>query len=196
MTSTSFPARQGVRSSLCRRLTELVRTTDTDLQSLYVSDASDSHVYIYKADGQFQYVREFELTAGERLASSGYRELLTVKRSLQEDPEQFKEHKGGTIFWQTDSKNCYSFLLRGSRQPDIQRVVMDINCMERRLDINIVPVWTPRTHARIVTADLGSKMSSSTDEWCVDRDDLVTVFTKLNFVPEVGCMATGANTLC
>ncbi len=178
------------------RLTELVRTTDTDLQSMYMSDASDSHVYIYNADGQFQYVREFELTAGEKLASSGYRELLAVKRSLQEDPEQFKEHKGGTIFWQTNSNNCYGFLLRGSRQPDIQRVVMDIKCMERRLDINIVPVWTPRTHGRIVTADLGSKMSRSTDEWCVDRDDLVKVFTKLNFVPEVDCMATRSNTLC
>ena len=48
-----------------------------------MSDASDSQVYIYKAERQFQYVREFELTAGERLASSGYRELLAVKRSLQ-----------------------------------------------------------------------------------------------------------------
>jgi len=80
------------------RLTELVRITDTDLQSLYVSDASDSHVYIYKADGKFQYVHEFELTAGEKLASSGYREFLAVKRSLQEDPEQFREHKGGNDF--------------------------------------------------------------------------------------------------
>ncbi len=85
------------------RLTELIRATDKDLQSLYVSDDSDSHVYIYKADGQFQYVREFELTAGERLASSGYRELLAVKKSLQEDPDQFRDHKGGTIFWKTDS---------------------------------------------------------------------------------------------
>ncbi len=60
--------------------------------------------------------------------------------------------------------------------------MMDIKCIERKLDVNIVPVWTPRTHAHIVTADLGSKMSSSTDEWCVDRDDLVKVFTKLNFL--------------
>jgi hypothetical protein len=178
------------------RLTEQIRTTDKDLQNLYVSDASDSHVFIYKADGQFQYVREFELTAGERLASSGYRELLAVKKSLQEDPDQFRAHKGGTIFWQTDSKNCYGFLLRGSRQPDIQKVVMDIKCIERKLDVNIVPVWTPREHARIVTADLGSKLSSSTDEWCVDRDDLVKVFTKLNFEPEIDCMATRSNTLC
>ncbi len=124
MVSISFPTRQGARSSLWQ-----IRTTDKDLQSLYVSDASDSHVYIYKADGQFQYVREFELTAGERLASSGYRELLAVKKSLQEDPDQFRAHKGGTIFWQTDSKNCYGFLLRGSRQPDIQKVVMDIKCI-------------------------------------------------------------------
>ncbi len=96
-----------------------------------------------------------------------------MKKSLQEVPEQFRERKGGTIFWQMDSKIYCGFLLRGSRHPDIQRVVMDIKCMERRLDISIVPVWAPRTHASIVTADLGLKTSSSTDEWCVDWDDLV-----------------------
>ncbi len=69
-------------------------------------------------------------------------------------------------------------------------------CIERKLDVNIVPVWTPRTHARIVTAYLGLKMSSSTHERCVDRDDLVKVFEKLNFVLDVDCMATRSNTLC
>ncbi len=39
------------------RLTELVRTTATRTYRVYMSDASDSHVYINKADRQFQYVR-------------------------------------------------------------------------------------------------------------------------------------------
>jgi hypothetical protein len=178
------------------RMTERVSGTEEDMNNLYVSDASDSHAYIYKADGQFQYVKEFEFSVEERLTSSGCRELLAVQKSLQADPAQFKAHKGGTIFWQTDSKNCYGFLVRGSRQPEIQKIVTDIKCRERRLDIRIVPVWTPRTQARIVTADLGSKMSSSTDEWCVDREDLARMFTEMDYRPEFDCMASRRNAIC
>jgi hypothetical protein len=172
---------------------ELIRNTEQNLQNLFVSDASDSHAYIYKADGQFQYVKDFEFTDEEKTTSSGCRELLAVQKTLQESPGQFADHNGGTVFWQTDSKNCYSFLMRGSRKPEIQRIVTDIKCMERSLDIIIVPVWTPRTQARIVTADLGSKLSSSTDEWCIDQEDLANVFVKLKFKPDVDCMATRTN---
>jgi hypothetical protein len=91
------------------------------------------------------------------------------------ESECFSAHKGGTVYWQTDSKYCYSFLMRGSRKPDIQRIVADIKCCERKLDIHIVPVWTPRSQSRIVTADFGSKMAFSIDEWCIDREDLGTV---------------------
>jgi hypothetical protein len=86
--------------------------------------------------------------------------------------------------------------MRGSRQPEIQKIVTDIKCRERRLDIRIVPVWTPRNQARIVTADLGSKMSSSTDEWCVDREDLAKMFTDMDFKPEFDCMASRRNAIC
>jgi hypothetical protein len=175
---------------------ELIRNTEQNLQNVFVSDASDSHAYIYKADGQFQYVKDFELTDEEKTTSSGCRELLAVQKTLQDSPGQFEDHKGGTVFWQTDSKNCYSFLMRGSRKPEIQRIVMDIKSMERSLDIIIVPVRTPRTQARIVTADLGSKLSSSTDEWCIDREDLANVFGKLKYKPEVDCMATRTNAIC
>jgi hypothetical protein len=64
------------------------------------------------------------------------------------------------------------------------------------IDIKIVPVWTPRSQARIVAADLGSKLSSSTDEWCIDRRDLAEVFCKLDYVPDFDCMATGKNAIC
>lgn len=178
------------------RLTNLVRSTEDDMPNLFVSDASDSHAYIYRADGGFQLVKEYEFSKDESTASSGYRELLAVHKTLESDPDQFSCHRGGTIFWQTDSKNCYSFLMRGSRRMDVQNLVLDIKCRERSLDIRIIPVWTPRTHARIVIADIGSKMVASTDEWCVDRNDLVQVFTKFDFLPEVDCFASSQNTVC
>jgi hypothetical protein len=178
------------------RLTQLIRTTDEQLQNLFVSDASDSHVFIYRADGTFQFVKEFEFTETESSASSGYRELLAVQKTLESDPGQFAEFSGGVVYWQTDSKNCYSFLSRGSRVTDVQSLVMDIKHRERKLDIKIIPVWTPRSHERIVLADLGSKMSSSTDEWCIDREDLSTVFSVLKYTPDFDCMATRSNSVC
>ncbi len=87
----------------------------------------------------------------------------------------------------------YGFLVRGSRQPEIQKIMTDIKCRERRLDIRIVPVWTPRTQARIVMANLGSKMSSSTDEY---REDLARMFTEMNYRPDFDCMASHRNAIC
>jgi hypothetical protein len=75
-----------------------------------VSDASDSHAYIYKADGQFQFVKDFEFTEEEKTTSSGCRELLAVKKTLQDSPGQFEDHKGSTVFWQTDSKNVWNVM--------------------------------------------------------------------------------------
>ncbi len=178
------------------RITELVRSTDSNIPNLFVSDGSDTHAFIYKADGSFQLVKDFEFSIEEKSSSSGCRELLTVHKMLVSESECFSAHKGGTVYWQTDSKNCYSFLMRGSCKPDIQRIDADIKWNERKLDIHIVPVWTPRSKLRIVTVDLGSKMASSTDEWCIDREDLVTVFMKLNFSPDVHCFASRRNTMC
>jgi hypothetical protein len=39
-------------------------------------------------------------------------------------------------------------------------------------------------------------MSSSTDEWCVDREDLAKMFTDMNFRPEFDCMASRRNAIC
>ncbi len=39
------------------RLVNLVKFSDKQMSNLFVSDASDSHAFIYKADGQFQSVR-------------------------------------------------------------------------------------------------------------------------------------------
>jgi len=88
------------------------------------------------------------------------------------------------------------FLLRGSRQPHIQAVVREIKVLEKRLNIILVPVWTLRSHERIVIADIGSKFSVDTDEWLVARPPLQLVFAQIGLFPTVDCFATQHNTLC
>ena len=67
-----------------------------------VSDASDIHASIYH-DGGFQVVNQFEFDEFERSASSGYRELLAVIKTLEnpENSEFFQSLNKRRIYWQT-----------------------------------------------------------------------------------------------
>jgi hypothetical protein len=175
---------------------DLIRNSAENVSNLFVSDASAEASFVYRADGTFDFVHEYKFETGQAEASSGMRELLAVKMALQSEPQYFRQFAGQKIFWQTDSQNCHGFLLRGSRKPDIQKIVFDIKLLERQVGIVLVPVWTPRTHDRIVIADLGSKWSLSTDEWSVDRCQLRILFDILNFQPTVDCFASGLNAVC
>jgi hypothetical protein len=70
----------------------------------------------------------------------------------------------------------------------------DVDCSVSRKNTSCKNFWTPRTQSRIVMADLGSKMMASTDEWCIDRDDLIKMFKELNFLPHLDCCTSRKNT--
>ena len=112
---------------------------------------------------------DFEFSAAEANLSSGHRELLAIAFALDKHSDVFRDYSPGKIFWQTDSKNVFNFLRHSSRKPEIQADVVKIKKLEKNLSVKIIPVWTPREHARLQLADLGSKFSTSTDEWSVSR---------------------------
>ncbi len=56
-----------------------ISATGADIDNLYVSDASESHAFVYKADGSFEYVRGFEFD--EEQAKGGIRPQRTVSNS-------------------------------------------------------------------------------------------------------------------
>jgi hypothetical protein len=173
-----------------------VTASSTDMDNLYVSDASETHAFVYKADGSFEYIRDFEFDSEQKKCGSGHRELLAVKLALSMDAEQFQKAEATKIYWQTDSKNCFNFLTRGSRRPAIQKEVFSIKRMERKLNVLIIPVWTPREQYRLVMADMGSKFSHSTDEWSVSRTQLISLFAHVNFWPTVDAFASAHNHVC
>jgi len=157
--------------------TAKVTASKADMPNLFVSDASDTNAFIYKADGTFDFVQDYEFTPEQAQSSSGHRELLAVKLASETHVSYFQNLGPTKIFWQTDSKNCFTFLTKGSRKPKIQDDVFCIKKLEKLLKIVILPVWTPRSHNRIVLADLGSKFSHSTDKWSVDREDLQSLYS-------------------
>ena len=173
-----------------------VQHSAVNIENLYVSDASQTHAFVYAADGSFQYVREFEFSSDQSVLSSGHRELLAVKFALTADRSQFATCAHSKIFWQTDSQTVCNMLRRGSRIPTIQADVVAIKQIAAELAVKIIPVWTPREHSRLVLADLGSKFSNSTDEWSADRKQLWAVFDYFQFYPTIDAFASMHNTVC
>jgi hypothetical protein len=174
----------------------LVADSDVDLPNLIVSDASQSHAFVYLADGTFTYARDYPFTAADAAASSSHRELLAVCLALESDGPFLLQRSAGHVYWQTDSENSARFMLHGSRRPSIQRIVVRIKELERNLCIILHPVWTPRSHPRLRLADAGTRLATSTDEWSVDRRDLAAVFHHFQVIPDVDCFASAVNAIC
>jgi hypothetical protein len=175
--------------------TAQIAYSDANMPDLLVSDASTSSAFIFLADGTFRYVADFPFTADQSMASSSMRELLALAQALTRDGPVFLSAGTRIIFWQTDNQACTWFIQHGSRNPAIQRVVFTIKCKERDYGIRVVPVWTPRLHPRLVLADVGSRLSSSTDEWSVDRTDLAGIFAFFGFSPDTDCYAASQNAI-
>ena len=79
---------------------------------------------------------------------------------------------------------------------EIQADVVRIKKLEKKLSVKIVPVWTPREHARLQLADLGSKFSTSTDEWSVARPIVDAVLNCINVQPTIDAFASVHNKIC
>lgn len=169
--------------------------SDSILPDLIISDASDSHAFIFYKDS-FIRSREFEFDEEEKTLSSGHRELLATSKFLQHCKETGIKFNSSIVYWQTDSKNNFSFLSKGSRKSRIQQDIVKIKFLEMELGITVIPVWTPRSHSRIVLADLGSKFSQSSDEWGIARNHLDKIFKQLNLVPTIDAFASEANSIC
>jgi hypothetical protein len=184
----------GLQDVLTR--TEAILHTSEPVPALFVSDASDTHSFIYLADGTFSYVADFHFNQEEATASSSFRELLALHHALDRDPAIFAAYSSQLIYWQTDNQACVRFLQTGSRHPHIQSKILDIKMKERDLKVRVLPIWTPRSHPRIAAADTGTRFATSTDEWFVDRQSLAAVFRTLTFFPGpncIDCFASAAN---
>ena len=162
---------------------------------LFISDASDNCAFIYENDN-FEIVEEFIFNEYEALSSSGLRELLAVEKALSSQPVYFQSLSNHIIYWMTDSQCCFAFLKRGSRKSQIQKVVLRIKQFEFQYNIKIIPIWSPRTSIQIQLAVLGSKFSSSTDEWSIDKISYDAILNYFNVVPTVDCFSSNSNSKC
>jgi hypothetical protein len=160
---------------------------------IWASDASGFATCSYAVSGNPFYYRG-ELSLEEQEFSSGHRELLAVRYSLEQYARSCKNHVNSTnIYWLTDSENLVSFLNKGSSKLHIQKEVFRVLTICKQLNIRIIPIHLLQDDPRIQIADHGSKIKDS-DDWSVDRD----TFSRLDeqFVFTIDLFASDKNSKC
>ena len=138
-------------------------------KELWCGDASAVAVCAYSSNTPQDTFYIGKLSPEEKLWSSGGRELLTVKKALTAHKLTTGAWSKNTLlYWLTDSTNLVTFLTKGSRQPKIQTVVIEIMTLAKELNCCIQPIPLFREDPQIQIADEGSKAPDS-DDWSVDE---------------------------
>ena len=134
---------------------------------IMVSDSSDFKAAVYNLHDGHSSAITFAFDVDEKTLSSGMRELLAVKKTLQ-----VWRHDGSIrnalIYWITDSSNVVAFLQKGSSKSHVQATVFDIAILQQELHVKIIPVHLLRSDPRIQLADDLSKIRDS-DDWSLDE---------------------------
>jgi len=133
----------------------------------WVGDASATAVCAFSIAGNPRFFFRKELSPEERQQSSGFRELMTVKYTLQEMAKEGERKEDTNLYWVTDSGNLVKFLTKGSGKQNIQEEVLNILAQARQLKLDIRPIHLLREDPRIQEADAGLK-SGDSDDWSVD----------------------------
>ena len=165
----------------------------TERDQIWASDASGFATCSYSIKGDNLYFRG-KLTEDEQQLSSGHRELLAVRKSLEFYSQSWtKKEQPVNIYWLTDSENLVHFLQKGSGKIHIQREVFRVMTICQRLKIKIIPIHLLGDDPRIQVADQGSK-TKDTDSWSVDHETFRRLNEKFSFT--IDLFASDKNAKC
>jgi len=143
---------------------------------VWAGDASNIAVCAYSVKSEKEVYFIGKLSPEERQLSSGHRELLTVKYTLESQLETTGPClTATTLYWLTDSTNLVAFLTKGSMKKPIQDDILKVLEYARMLNMSIIPIHLLRDDPRIKVADAGSKHSDS-DNWSIDS----TTFNRIS----------------
>lgn len=137
-------------------------------QEIFASDASNIAVCSYSIKSEDKFFFIGNLSEDQIKLSSGHRELLAVKLSLEAKLKNSGPWDTWTnVFWLTDSQNLVVFLSKGSTKLPIQNTVLEVLALSNLLRIRILPIHLRREDPRIAMADAGSRVRDS-DDWSID----------------------------
>jgi len=178
-----------------RSIVDSIKNEVVPIRNLIVSDASDAQAYVYVND-EINIVTEYEFDDREYVLPSTYKEMLALKMFLLKNELYLLKKKFDILYWQCDNQAACTILVKGSRKPIFQSLVFEIKKLEAKFSITLVPVWTPRVHERIETADLGSKLCFDSNQWSICPSIISNVCASLNIVPTLDAFASDKNSQC
>ncbi len=154
------------------------------VEGLLISDASNDRVFtLYHGD--IIEMSNYEFNPDERKLSSGRRELLAIVTFLEYNHSIKKQFSNNIIYWETDSTVCFYYLTHGSRKQVVQSLIIRLKNLEFELNVTVIPLWTDRSHSRIILADKGSRFCTSTDMWGIPCFMLTTIYDYFQHVPHI-----------
>jgi len=157
--------------------------------AIIASDASSYKVVCKWLEGVQHGNLSFVLSADEQGYSSGERELLAMHKAfLHFDKVLQLNHLN--LIWATDSQNLVSFISKGSTNPRIHDLVVDIYGLCHKMNCTVEPIHLLREDERIQQVDYLSKIPD-TDNWSID-DFNFTKF-KTEFALTIDVFADGSN---
>ena len=162
-------------------------------KTIWASDSSGFATCAYSIAGEQMYYRG-KLTTEQRGVSSGHRELLAVRQTLEFYTRSWAGPRQPTnIYWLTDSENLVRFLTKGSGKKQIQAEIFKVMLLCLELSIRIIPIHLLRDDPRIQVADDGSK-TKDTDDWQVDFATFQQLNQQVHFT--IDLFADEHNTRC
>jgi hypothetical protein len=129
-------------------------------------------------------------TAGEQGQSSTFRELLAFKDTWT-DPGVLVKFQGKHVTHFTDSKAMASIVMKGSRNPRLQPLVLEAVLSLREHGITMESAWLSREDGIIKLADYGSR-DYHADDISVDFDTFTEVVGKFGWF-DIDCFASSSN---
>ena len=177
------------------RMINNIKQTAIPIPNLLLTDASEERAFSL-FHGEIVELQNYEFNSDEKTLSSGHRELLALISFMQYNISINKKFSAPIIYWETDSQLCYYFLHHGSKNSDTQKQIVKVKLMEIQLAVTIIPVWTRRSHCRMLIADEGSRFSSDSDLWGIPRFMLNSIFSYFNCEPTVDGFANHTNRIC
>lgn len=129
----------------------------------------------------------------EKSLSSGHRELLTVKYTLEHKGEILRNLPSRTVLWLTDSSNMEAFLTKGSTKKHIMRDILETFQAARRLNLRIIPIQVSREDYRLKAADHGTRFFDP-DDLAIDFESFRSTITERDWKPSIDLFSHFSNT--
>ncbi len=149
-------------------------------EKIWASDASGFAACAYSIKGEKLCYRGL-LKKEERRLSSGQRELLAVRKTLEYyQRTRATNNKATNIYWLTDSQNLTTFLTKGSGKRHIQKLIFEVMVLCKKLSLRIIQIHLLRDDPRIKLADDGSK-TTGMDDWQIDDETFQKSNRRFNF---------------